>query len=238
MARVVDDLNTLPEFSRYCRPFAEEQSGPQPGIVIRFSTHIEPGKNVFGLPLAEGDHSYSVANFATKIASMGVWLDLDDPAGLSATPRGYLVPVGTDSIRISTSDDPVTRNWTVLDQRVPTPFVINDADLTSPDFIPSLDGVDGSFQELRRHGDFRIYHDAGGSVDDSELVPDTRLIGRSVWNSEWLLIIPGASLHADPREGVNRFVNGRLTGLSPGDRDLQGIDDIKILFMTYSHNGQ
>jgi len=113
--------------------------------------------------------------------------------------------------------------WSVRDQRIPTPFTTNQGQLGQPGYIPSLDGVDGSFSERRRHGDFRIYHDSG-DPDESELVPETRLIGRSVWNSEWMLIIPGAGLHADPDFGINQFVNSAT--------------DIKLLFMTYSHNGQ
>ena len=69
-----------------------------------------------------------------------------------------------------------------------------------------------------------MYHDNGGTIDDSELTLDSRLIGRSVWNSEWMLIIPGANLHADPKTGVERFADN--------------ISDIKLHFKTYSHQGQ
>jgi hypothetical protein len=115
--------------------------------------------------------------------------------------------------------------WNIEERRIPTPFVTNSANLTSPGFIPSLDGVDGGFGELRRHGDFRIYHDDGNpQADDSEIQYDSRLIGRSVWNSDWLLIIPGAGLHADPVLGLSLLTDG--------------ISDIKLHFTTYSHQGQ
>ena len=81
------------------------------------------------------------------------------------------------------------------------------------------------FGQLRRHGDFRMYHDNGDpAADDSELILDSRLISRSVWNSQWLLIIPGASLHVDPLTGLNKFV--------------ETISDIKLHFQTYTHEGQ
>jgi hypothetical protein len=48
-------------------------------------------------------------------------------------------------------------------------------------------------------------------------------VGRSVWNSHWLLIIPGRTLLADPDLGIERFVND--------------VKDIKIFFQTYSING-
>ena len=220
-ARIVPDLNQIPEFRRYCRPFA---AGVQPGIVIRFPTSIEPGRNVFGLPLIAGDHNYSTANFATKIRGFGAWLENYNAAGLSTTPRAYLVPVGNDYMRHSSSAEPATRIWSVQEQRIPTPFVINEADLKSPGFIPTLNGVDGGFSELRRHGDFRMYHDAGGAVNESELILASRLIGRSVWNSEWLLIIPGAGLHVDPETGLRQLADT--------------VSDLKLHFSTYSHQGQ
>ncbi len=223
-ARIEPDLLSMPEFKRHCRPFAEATAGPQPGIVIRFGTIIEPGLNFFGQPLAQGDHSYSTANFATKIRGFGTWLENYNAAGLSTTPRAYLVPVGNDSLRTSSSAQPFTRVWNVLEQRIPTPFITNPTDLTSPRYIPSLNGVDGGFSELRRHGDFRMYHDGGGAVDESELILDSRLIGRSVWNSDWMLIIPGAGLHVDPMTGLTELANN--------------VSDIKLHFRTYSHQGQ
>ena len=223
--RIVEDLTQLPEFVRHCRPFSTAEEGTQPGMVIRFSTEINNGVNLFGKALAAGDHSYSSANYATKIRGFGVWLENYNAAGLATTPRAYMVPVGDDYLRASSSDQPLTRVWDVVEQRIPTPFTINQSDLRSPDFVPNLDGFDGSFAELRRHGDFRVYHDNGAAqVDDSELILDSRLIGRSVWNSEWLLIIPGANLDADPMAGLTRLA--------------ETISDIKLHFKTYSHQGQ
>lgn len=223
-ARIVPDLNKMPEFVRFCRPFASTPGTAQPGIVIRFGTSIEPGSNVFGLPLIAGDHAYSSANFATKIQGFGTWLENYNSAGLSSTPRAYLVPVGNDYLRASSSNDTFTRLWSVQEQRIPTPFVINTANLTSPGFIPTLNGVDGGFSQLRRHGDFRMYHDNGGTATDSELTLDSRLTGRSVWNSEWLLIIPGSYLHVNPNTGLTTLADT--------------VSDIKLYFKTYSHQGQ
>ncbi len=228
-ARKVNDLNQMPEFVRSCRPFA---TGAQPGLVIRFATSIEPGRNVFGQALAAGDHKYSTANFATKIRSFGVSLTSDyGDAGLSGTPRAYMVPIGNDYLRTSTSALPVTRMWSLVEQRIPTPFTINQSNLTSPGYIPTLNGVDGSFSDLRRHGDFRIFFgDPGGNteesdvVDEGELIFDSRLIGRSVWNSEWMLVIPGAELHVDPNVGLTNFA--------------ETVSDIAIYFQTYSHQGE
>jgi hypothetical protein len=88
-----------------------------------------------------------------------------------------------------------------------------------------MNGVDGKFGDLRRHGDFRVYHDDGDpEADDSEVIYNTRLSGRSVWNSEWMLVIPGAHLAADPVDGVTKFA--------------ESVSDIKLFFDTYSPQGR
>jgi hypothetical protein len=151
-------------------------------------------------------------------------LDNYNAAGLSTSPRGYLVPIGNDYLRLSSSAESGIRMFGIQEQRIPTPFVINQGNLSSPGFIPTLNGVDGSFGQLRRHGDFRMYHDNDVTIDESELTFDTRLIGRSVWNSEWMLIIPGAGLHVDPMTGLMKLADH--------------VSDIKLHFKTYSHQGQ
>ena len=57
----------------------------------------------------------------------------------------------------------------------------------------------------------------------TELETDTRLIGRSVWNTQWILVIPGTTLLADPEMGLDRFI--------------QDVDDIYIYFQTYAYAG-
>lgn len=224
-ARIIPDLRQMPEFVRYCRPFSTDEEGPQPGIVIRFSSTIENGRNFFGNTLAAGDHAYSTANFANKIRGFGVWLENYNEAGLSTTPRAYLVPIGNDFLRTSSSNGSATRSFSIVEQRIPTPFVINQGNISAPGYIPTLNGVDGGFGQLRRHGDFRVYHDEGDDdANDDELQLSTRLISRSVWNSDWMLVIPGAGLDADPMTGLNKLTDT--------------IGDIRLQFSTYSHQGQ
>ena len=58
----------------------------------------------------------------------------------------------------------------------------------------------------RRHPAIRA--NVGSSFDeDSTLVYNSRLIGRSVWNSEWWVLIPAASLNADAGKGKNAFLD-------------------------------
>ena len=88
--------------------------------------------------------------------------------------------------------------------------------------------------EIRKHSDFRAYHDSG-YLNESEMSLDSRLIGRSVWNNRWLLIIPGANLLNDPDAGIDTFINGPMG--TTGERNGNGISDIKLFFMTYSYSG-
>ena len=231
----VADLWKVPEFRRYCRPFSPENAGAQPGLVISFGTDITFGQNFFGWPLAGGDSSYDSSHFATKIKSVGVWFANYNGQGLAETPRVYLVPVGTDIMRTPVAGSLATREFTVVDQRLPVPFPFGEDDLANPDWIPVNDSLSGNMTELRRFGRFRAYHDSG-SLAPSELAGDTRLIGRSVWNTRWLLIIPGGTFLNDPSAGLDTFIKGQAVPGSP-DRDGDGIKDIKIFFRTYAYPG-
>ena len=74
-------------------------SGPQPGLVIPFGTTIQEGLNFFGLPLGPGDSAYNATQFATKIASVGVWFEGYDTNAPGQTPHVYLLPAGKDVVR-------------------------------------------------------------------------------------------------------------------------------------------
>ncbi|MCW1883829.1 hypothetical protein OKA04_03760 [Luteolibacter flavescens] len=224
----VPDLWQVAEFRQFCRPFAAavDATGkqvPQPGIVLRFSSDISTGKNFFGNPLSGGDHAYSVANFATKIFGVGVTFDgyqtgsvLND---MSATPRVYFVPAGMDVMRVSNSTNTNDlRTWKVVEQKIPAPMPATSSQLTTSGYIPLLDGLNGRFGDARKFSDFRAYPD---SVE--EPTTDIRLLGRSIWNTQWLLIIPGATLNADPNVGLDRFVDQ--------------VSDIKLIFDTYGQSG-
>ncbi len=226
----VDNLWDLPEFRRFCRPFAPESAGPQPGLVIGFDgkggrplvTTVTSGLNFFGHALGGGDSAYDPTNFATKIRSVGVWLENYNATGLSNTPRIYLVPVGADILRTPTAGDFGTREWRVIDQVLPVPFPIGSTQLSDPEYVPQNDSMSDNFVSIRRFSSFRAYHDTGG-FNPAETTTDSRLIGRSVWNSRWLLIIPGATLLADPEQGLDTFVDQ--------------VDDIKLFFQTYAFSG-
>ncbi|HKK17608.1 MAG TPA: hypothetical protein VJ952_02910, partial [Opitutales bacterium] len=222
----VDNLWDLPAFRRYCRPFAAfDPDVPEPGIVIEFSSEITSRKNFFGLPLAGGDNAYDPTNFSTKVFSVGVWfegyLSAELETGLSETPRVYIIPVGTDVMMYPSDVELGVRRWDVLDQKIPVPYPVQDSNLSDSAWRP-LDSLDGLEGDIRKFSSFRAYHDSG-FYDESEMTFDTRLVGRSVWNTRWLLIIPGATLKADPDSGLDTFI--------------ENITDIKLFFQTYGFSG-
>lgn len=218
----VDNLWAVPEFRRYCRPFAPESAGPQPGLILRFPSKVTFGLNFFGRDLAGGDSSYDSSRFATRIRSAGIWFQNYDGNGLSQTPRVYFVPVGLDVLRSPNADDFNTREWRVVDQALPVPFPIGNNNLNDPLYIPSVDSLGGIFAAVRRHSAMRAYHDTGFIQPDA-LTTDTRLIGRSVWNTDWMMIIPGGTFLANPEAGLDAFI--------------QSNTDILFLLQSFSYSG-
>lgn len=229
----VDNLWDVDEYRYFARPFASDLAdggnpAVEPGIVLRFGTTITAGKNVFGHPLSGGDHAYDPSLFATKVRSVGVWFSdyLSDDVlnDLPQAPRVYLIPVGSDIMSIANSPTPdKVRIWNVVDQLIPVPYAALGSSLQYASYRPLLDSLNGRIGTPRRFSSFRAYHDSGTAVDLDEMVFDSRLIGRSVWNTEWLLIIPGRTFNADPDEGLDRFINQ--------------VKDIKLVFQTYGHPG-
>ncbi len=219
---LVANLWEVPEFRRYCRPFAPETAGAQPGLVLRFPTTVTFGLNYFGWPLGGGDSAYDSSLFATKVRSVGVWFADYNGSGLSVTPRVYLVPVGADVMRSPSGSNLETREWRVVDQKIPIPFPIGYSSLQNAAWIPANNSLSDSLAEIRRFSSFRAYHDSG-YFTPAEAINDSRLIGRSVWNTEWLLIIPGGTFLYEPNQGLETFINT--------------VGDIKIFFQTYAYSG-
>lgn len=150
-----------------------------------------------------------------------------DPNGLSATPYVYLVPVGVDSMRSPPlGDASVVRTWNVKDVAVPIPFNIGASELNSKKLWQSSGALSEELFTIRKHQAFRALSSdtfKGEWNEGPDNYTSTRLIGRSVWNSKWKLIIPGRALLNDPDEGLDRFI--------------QTVRDIKIHLQTYSYSG-
>jgi len=220
------DLWQVPEFRRYCRPFSSATNGPQPGLVIPFSTQIRPNKNFFGWPLGGGDSSYDPTVYATRISSVGVWFAGYDTVNLPQTPRVYLIPVGQDIMTVPTSPDLDVRVWDVVEQTIPVPYPNIAANLNDPAWKPITDSLNGAFGDTKQFSSFRAFgfdHSQLTPYEQSTVTPDARLVGRSAWNTKWLMIIPGATLNADPNHGLDVFLNS--------------LKDIKVTINSYGYSG-
>jgi hypothetical protein len=68
------------------------------------------------------------------------------------------------------------------------------------------------------------------------MLSSTRLVGRSVWNTRWLLIIPAGTLNADREFALKTLIQGADLN-HDGKIDQPGIQDIQIGFETYSNSG-
>ena len=122
-------------------------------------------------------------------------------------------------MRVSRTDNPDDmRMWKVVEQAIPAPFPATSSQIQKSGYIPLLDGLNGRLGDQRRFSDFRAYPEELG-----DSVKDTRLVGRSIWNTQWLLIIPGATLNANPETGLDRFADQ--------------VTDIKLIFDTYGQSG-
>ena len=213
------DLWALPEFRAYCRPLRARIRRPAAGPrhPLRLDHQLWP--ELFRLAVERRRQRLRPSTFATKIRAVGVWFSGYDGSGLAQTPRVYLVPAGLDLLRSPTGNTLATRQWRVVDQALPVPFAIGKSSLNDPRWIPVNDSLGGSFADIRRLASFRAYHDQG-YLNPADAVTDSRLIGRSVWNTDWLLIIPGGTLLSDPNQGLDTFINS--------------VSDIKLFFQTYS----
>ena len=61
-------------------------------------------------------------------------------------------------------------------------------------------------------------------------------MGRSAWNTKWLLIIPAGSLGADREAALSAFIDG-IDADRDGQLDFAGVKDIKLGLKTYSTSG-
>lgn len=240
MSNVLND----PDVGIYCNNIRKANGTAVPGMVIPFSTTIEQGLNFFGWPLAAGDHAYTQSNFATKIASAGLvfrgYVGMDAyatgafgaagpassaPNALSATPYAYLIPAGVDTMRSPPlGDTNIIRSWSVKDQAIPLPRNLGANLFSSNQFFTP----DGSLNEdlwiRRKHGAFRAVNDPAYfySSIPAEFT-NSRLIGRSVWNSQWKIVIPAYSLLNDEQTALDRFT--------------QSVTDIQLFLRSYSNSG-
>ncbi len=224
----VEDLWEIPEFRRYCEFYG---GSPSPGIAIPFSTIIKTGLNFFGHPLGGGDIGYSEAYFATKIRSAGVWFTNYNTVALGNSPHAFLVPAGEDIMwaPYNTNGSHNVRTWKVEEFFLPSSQTLYESLFAEDEgWLPTEALVSPAIFNFKRYQDFvaSLASYPGASGFGSEVQYNSRLVGRSVWNSNWLLVIPGIALHSDADQGLDAFIEGNYA-----------VTDILLYFDTYSHAG-
>ncbi len=233
-AHRVANLLEHPVYRRYCLPSHDAASTKEPALVIPFDTTIQDGLNFFGPPKGPGDSVYSTAYYATKIRSIGVGLVGYNPALFAKTPRVYLVPVGTDILRVPGRPDK-TREFQVLDQVLPIPSAVTGNIIGRSDYQPIVDSVTqpDSFAAIRKIPDFLAYYD--GDNYDALTKSNRRLVGRSVWNTQWVLILRGRELGGtDPDKSLDDLILGPEAS---GVRSGSGLIDIQLTLETDAYAG-
>ena len=241
---IVADLMADPDVARYCNNLKKPDGSRAPGIVIPFGSTIQHGKNFFGLPLAAGDHAYTPSSYATKIMSSGIVLKgyegmdpytfgtpgAGSPASgaanaLSANPYVYLIPCGSDYMLAPPLGDTNTlRSWTVHDQALPLPYNLGASAFNTTNFFDANGTLSEQPWILRKHQAFRPVSDPAFfySSIPTEFT-NTRLVGRSVWNGRWKIVIPAYTLLENEQDALNRFV--------------ASVKDIQLFLRTYSNSG-
>jgi hypothetical protein len=241
----VDNLWEIPEFRRFCSPPREEPpDGHEPGLVIEFPSTIQADLNFFGWPgsAGEGARRYNPTYRATRVLSVGIWFSNYDSTtrGLNPDPYAWLVPVGADILRVPGSDSFEFRYWQVVEQDLPLPDSLQGILIGALpiDWIPIENALDGTYAKVRRYNAVDVSHDDPlNQLSTAKVTSDSFLVGRSVANTRWMLIIPGVALLGDePDEGLRRFINGPLRSDGNGYTG-DGVSDIKIYFETLHHTG-
>ena len=232
-----DDLWSDPEIARYCQPPQNDATplAAEPGLVITFPTAINLAENFFGKPLLGGETTYSSSDYAVKLAGVGLrfagydGLAVQTETGLATDPNVYLVPVGLDYMRAPAGTTRKTLSFMVIDQVLPVPYDGGalPSVLAGDDWISALASSD-DMATIRRHSTMAV---CGGNDATS-----TRLVGRSVWNDRWLLVIPASSLSSDRVNALKTFIHGLDTD-KDGQVDVPGVSDIQIGFKAYSRSG-
>ena len=241
---IVPNLMTDADVARYCNNLKKADGSAAPGMVISFGSTIDQVKNFFGLPGAAGDHAYSPSSYATKISSVGIvlkgYIGMDpyaigtpsatgpasaSPYALKATPYVYLIPCGSDCMLAPPLGDTNTlRSWTVHDQALPLPFNLGASAFNRTQFFDANGSLSEQPWILRKHQAFRPVSDPAffyGNIPAE--FTNARLVGRSVWNTRWKIVIPAYTLLADEQAGLTRFV--------------ESVSDIQLFLRTYSNAG-
>lgn len=196
----VENLGMRKEYQLYASPLHPTYTGP--ALVIEFPTTIAAGLNYFGK--TTNTPNFASDSYATKFLTVQVELP-GLPDGLIDPANVYLLPVGSDIMRVPGHPEEL-RAWKVLDQTLPAPSGLGVGDYQAADWMPWATWAEGPDAVLNR----RLQPSFGAADPAVGNGPDvsSSLVGRSVWNDQWALIIPGVSLtNTNYEAGLDTFIN-------------------------------
>lgn len=227
---IVPDINARQEYRLYASPL-QGFSGANPGLLIPFATTITEGLNFFGLDVNGPD--FPSDRQAVKFRTFQIYLP-NLPANLNPTVDVYLLPVGADVMRAPTNQQGIApvRVWNIIDQALPIPFSVGEQAYAQQDWQPwdtwsesGTNGNSGLAGRRRLLPSITACDPVSGVCDVSN-----SLFNRSVWNTRWVLLIPGSSLanQGTPAEALQHFIYG------PSGQG--GVSDIQLRIDAVGYN--
>ena len=240
---IVQELLDVPAFAQLASIDSDRDSGP--ALVLTFSTEVA-GRTLFGK--RRGTTFGAPANFDTcsnpKIFEFAILLEgIDNPGALGVDGPlvfAHFLPVGSSMLRAPTTGDcslREVRTWAIVDQRIPG---------VSAAYRDSGGAILDAFNIPRFATSEALYLINRFPVTQAQLrqtenpVFQDDLAGWSVWNTEWMLAIPGRQF-TDPSDDSD-LVRRKLLILiydadesgNPRSPDANlGIDDIKLRIKAY-----
>ena len=239
-SHIVERVEAVPEIAGFAQVSTERDHGP--GIVIPFTTEIA-GRNIFGRgpDLPFGNANFSLTRNA-KIRSYAIRFDgVESAIGIdqrSGTVFVYLLPVGESVLRANTNspriEEEIPTPWSVVSQFLPAPPLISASDVRRRSFNPWTSTAQAGGNYLNA---IRRQRDSEAQIElDQPLRLNTNLAGRSVWNTRWLLVIPGSQwTSSDDPAAIRNKVLQFIYGTTADPEQLVGIADIRLVINAYSH---
>jgi hypothetical protein len=239
-SHIVQRLEDLPVMQDYAQLSSSTHFGP--AIVIPLATE-NTGNNFFGNPpeVPFGGDRFPISRNA-KILRYAIRFDGVDAFALGGSNdvSVFLMPIGDSVIRENTNqpvvEDEPARSWSVVDQWLPLPPLVSgmDPNVQDRDYNPWVETAGSGSNYLNA---VKRFLESTAQIEAGQaLAYQVDRAGRSAWNTEWLLVIPGAQWtgSSDPdviHDKLMIFIYG--AGGDPANN--LGITDIRWIVSAYAN---
>ena len=208
-----------------------------PALVIPFTTPLFAGRvnmyNYFGWPRGQGDDGFFNGSLTGEVLT-GVKVKLFNfPLQLNNYPLVYLLPAGLDLFRSPSWGAPEDqrvniRSWNIRPSERGRLSEIESRNI-GPGWSPVFEGYAFSPWAIRDRAFLPFIAESADSppVNGSNSDVTRQHYGRSVYNTQWYLIVPIPWLLPDASESPERILRLLL-----GDSAGGGINEIQVLFQT------